>query len=96
MQMYGTANGKPDQVIEAAVFSDHFVELNKPYYVAASVRMARDGKPGAVTFHLKDLSNDDQPLDSRTVIIRYRPSRPLNQHLRSQLAWPARTACLMV
>jgi len=41
--------------------------LNKPYYVAASIRLARDGKPGSVTFSLKDLSNDDEPLLVATV-----------------------------
>jgi hypothetical protein len=47
---------------EKPIFSDQYVEINKPYYVAASVRLAKDGKPGKVRFHLKDLSNDDEPL----------------------------------
>lgn len=46
---------------EAAIFSDHHIELNKPYYAAASVKLA-DKKPGVVRFYLKDLSNDDEPL----------------------------------
>lgn len=50
------------QVKEHAIFSDHHVEINTPYYVAASVRLARSGQPGTITFHLKDLSNDDQPV----------------------------------
>jgi hypothetical protein len=49
------------KLTEAALFSDQHVELNKPYYAAASVRMARD-KTGSVSFYLKDLSNDDEPL----------------------------------
>ena len=46
---------------EAALFSDQNIELNKPYYAAASVHLAGD-QPGHVTFFLKDLSNDDEPL----------------------------------
>jgi mono/diheme cytochrome c family protein len=46
---------------EAAVFSDQHVQLHKPYYAAAAVRLA-GAKPGSVTFYLKDLSNDDEPL----------------------------------
>ncbi|HUQ72926.1 MAG TPA: LamG-like jellyroll fold domain-containing protein, partial [Planctomycetaceae bacterium] len=45
------------------VFSDHTVQLNKPYYIAAAVRLAKpDGTPGDVTFSVKDLGNDDEPL----------------------------------
>ncbi len=47
---------------EAAVFSDQSVDLNKPYFGAAAVEPATESKPGHVTFYLKDLSNDDDPL----------------------------------
>jgi mono/diheme cytochrome c family protein len=47
---------------EEALFSDQNIQLNKPYYLAAAVRLARDGRPGEVTFYVKDLSNDDEPL----------------------------------
>jgi hypothetical protein len=47
---------------EEAMFSDQNIQLNRPYYLAASVKLARDGKPGEVTFYVKDLSNDDEPL----------------------------------
>jgi hypothetical protein len=47
---------------EEAIFSDQHVALGKPYFAAASVKLARDGQPGEVTFFLKDLSNDDEPL----------------------------------
>ncbi|MFZ9400829.1 MAG: DUF1553 domain-containing protein, partial [Opitutales bacterium] len=47
---------------EAVAFSNLRVDLNKPYYVAASVRYATPEKPGEVAFTLKDLSNDDEPL----------------------------------
>jgi len=60
LQMFGQdLNG---QYREAALFSDHHVELNKPYYAAAAVRLAREDQPGVVHFYLKDLSNDDEPL----------------------------------
>lgn len=58
---------------EAALFSDHHIEMNKPYYVSAAVKMAkpaagdRQAEPGAVKFFLKDLSNDDEPLLSVSV-----------------------------
>jgi len=47
---------------EAAVFSDQHVELNKPYFVAATVKMASSTEAGEITFYLKDLSNDDEPI----------------------------------
>ncbi len=53
---------------EQAVFSDHHVEINKPYYVGAVVRLAKktgdagEVTSGSVSFYLKDLSNDDEPL----------------------------------
>jgi hypothetical protein len=47
---------------EEALFSDQNIQLNRPYYLAASVKLARDGKPGEVAFYVKDLSNDDEPL----------------------------------
>jgi cytochrome c553 len=47
---------------EEAIFSDQSLQINKPYYVSAAVKLAADGKPGVVTFRVKDLSNDDEPL----------------------------------
>ena len=47
---------------EEAVFSDHQLTMNKPYYLAAAVKLATKEAAGEVTFHLKDLSNDDEPL----------------------------------
>lgn len=64
MQMWGQ---KRDGTFgEGAVFSDQNVSLNTPYYVAAVVRLATT-EPGSVTFYLKDLSNDDEPMQSVTV-----------------------------
>ena len=47
---------------EEAIFSDQTIQLNKPYYLAAAVKLARDEQPGEVAFYVKDLSNDDEPL----------------------------------
>ncbi len=47
---------------EEAIFSDQVLALGKPYFVAASVRLASDKEPGEVTFYVKDLANDDEPL----------------------------------
>ena len=60
LQIVGTnAHGK---LQEHALFSDHHIDINTPYYAAASVRLASGNELGSVTFHLKDLSNDDEPL----------------------------------
>jgi hypothetical protein len=42
------------------------LELNRPYYVAASVRIGETGRQG-VTFYLQDLSKDDAPLQTAQV-----------------------------
>lgn len=52
-------NGKVDN---EAIFSDQHIQLDKPYYIAAAVKLAKDGNPGEVSFYVKDLSNDDEPL----------------------------------
>ncbi|HBJ35572.1 MAG TPA: hypothetical protein DDZ51_12660 [Planctomycetaceae bacterium] len=58
---------------EAALFSDHHIEMNKPYFVSAVVKLAKpatgehESERGSVKFFLKDLSNDDEPLLSATV-----------------------------
>ena len=38
------------------------IEMNKPYYASAAVRYADKNGPGEVSFTLKDLANDDEPL----------------------------------
>ncbi|SFI28746.1 Planctomycete cytochrome C [Planctomicrobium piriforme] len=62
MQMFG--NTLAGSFTEATTFSDQNIEMNKPYYAAACVRLAKTGQPGAVRYFLKDLSNDDEPLQS--------------------------------
>ncbi len=44
-----------------AVFSGLNIELNRPYFVAASVHLADTNETG-ITFYAKDVSNDDEPL----------------------------------
>jgi hypothetical protein len=44
-----------------AVFSGLNIELNKPYFVAASIDLADTNETGII-FYAKDLSNDDEPL----------------------------------
>jgi hypothetical protein len=55
-------------------------ELNKPYYVAASVRIA-ETDPAGVTFYLKDLTQPDAPLQTaqaaHRVTSHYRSPRAL-------------------
>lgn len=60
MQLFGK---KQDGTFgEEAIFSDQHIALNKPYYLAAAVKLATDKEKGLATFYLKDLSNDDEPL----------------------------------
>jgi len=47
---------------EEAIFSDQVLGLAKPYSVAVTVKLATANAPGEVTFFVKDLSNDDEPL----------------------------------
>ena len=47
---------------EAVQFSNLRIEINKPYYASAAVRYADKNGPGEVSFTLKDLANDDEPL----------------------------------
>lgn len=64
LQMWGDKNNGEQG--EEVVFSDHSLKLETPYYLAVSVELGASGnagnRPGQVEFHLKDLSNDDEPL----------------------------------
>ncbi|MBI1347336.1 DUF1549 domain-containing protein [bacterium] len=60
-----TAEGK---LVHDPIFSDHTIQLNRPYYVAAAVKFSDDAAvPGTVTFYVKDIGNDDEPLQSAVV-----------------------------
>jgi hypothetical protein len=65
MLLYGM--NKDGTIREDAIFSDQLVELNKPYYIAASVKMAQDDSPGSISFYIKDLSNDDEQIQVATI-----------------------------
>jgi hypothetical protein len=54
------------QRIHEPLFSDQHLQLNKPYYVGAAVKLAGE-TAGSVAFYLKDLANDDEPLLSASV-----------------------------
>jgi cytochrome c553 len=56
-------HGSPYLVIP----SDIHLQLQRPYYVAASVRTGRDEPDRSVTFYVKDLSDNDAPLAVKTV-----------------------------
>ena len=43
------------------IFSDMHINLNKPYFVAATINLTNTKESG-VTFYAKDLSNDDEPM----------------------------------
>jgi hypothetical protein len=60
LQAYGPLLG--GKFGEAVQFSNLRIEMNKPYYASAAVRFANKNGPGEVTFTLKDLANDDEPL----------------------------------
>jgi hypothetical protein len=65
MQLFGTT---PDAAVaEAALFSDQTIRLDTPYFASVSVTPATSESTGRAVFHLKDLSNDDEPLASVTV-----------------------------
>jgi hypothetical protein len=62
LAFHGYGPKKDGSFGEFAVFSSLKLQMNKPYYVAASVRLAQGDQPGSVEFSMKDLSNDDEPL----------------------------------
>ncbi len=62
LQVFGVnAEGRHQEVV---LFSDHHLELNKPYYAAVSVQMKTPETSGVIEFHVKDLSNDEEPLST--------------------------------
>ncbi|HAB19362.1 MAG TPA: hypothetical protein DCE44_23395, partial [Verrucomicrobiales bacterium] len=50
-----------NQPVSDEVLSDLRIQMDKPYYVGASVQFQTDGAT-RVTFYVKDLSNDEEPL----------------------------------
>ena len=65
LQMFG--RNRESKPIEAALFSDHTISFNVPYFASVSVRPATAETRGTAVFTLKNLSNDDEPLSVVTV-----------------------------
>jgi hypothetical protein len=57
-----------------AIFSGLNIELNRPYFVAVSVDLAKTNESG-ITFFSKDLSNDDEPL--QVTHVAHRTAQPI-------------------
>jgi len=65
-----------DQPVKDEVFSELSIQMDKPYYVGAAVRFQGETGP-SVTFYVKDLSNDEEPLlvtQVRTDVTRANPT----------------------
>jgi hypothetical protein len=60
LQLFG--RNRDGQQVEAALFSDHNVSLNVPWFASVSVTPATAEQRGRAVFTLKNLSNDDEPL----------------------------------
>lgn len=65
LQLFG--RNRDSKQIEAALFSDHTVLFNVPYFASVSVRPATTETRGTAVFTLKNLSNDDESLSVVTV-----------------------------
>jgi hypothetical protein len=59
LQLWG--QDAKDKAAYEAIFSGFLLQLNRPYYVAVSVNLKDAGEKG-ITFYLKDLANDEEPL----------------------------------
>lgn len=59
LQLWG--NDAKDKFVNDAIFSGLQLQLNRPYYVSVSVNL-KDVSEKGVTFYLKDLANDEEPL----------------------------------
>ena len=62
LQLSGDRPGKPSEPVEA-IFSGLHIDIGKPYFVAVSVDLD-DATEKGITFYAKDLTNDDEPMQS--------------------------------
>ncbi len=62
LQLCGDKPWKPTDPVEP-IFSGLHIDIGKPYFVAVSVRLD-DATEKGVTFYAKDLTNDDEPMQS--------------------------------
>ncbi len=60
-----------------AIFSGLHIELNKPYFVAASIALEQTNETG-ITFFAKDISNDDEPM--QVARMAHTVTAPLSSH----------------
>jgi hypothetical protein len=58
LQLAGNEAWSKNDPVEP-IFSGLHIDLGKPYFVAVSVKLS---EPNGITFFLKDLSNDDEPM----------------------------------
>lgn len=66
LQLFGRTVGGVQR--EAALFSDHTVQFNVPYFAAVTVRPAKTvGEPGEAVFYLRNLANEDEPISAVSV-----------------------------
>lgn len=90
LQLIGKTKSGPTKY--EVIASDIHVELNQPYYIAASVKIADTGKTG-VTFYVKALDGDAKLHTSQAeheVIGNYRPNIPFTiggRHTQTRHAW---------
>lgn len=83
LQLFGkTVKG---ELKEAALFSDQHVELNTPYFAAFTVKLATADGPGEVVFYLKNLANDDEPM--QTAVVPHEICEPLANELPLTLGY---------
>ncbi|MBI3822677.1 MAG: DUF1553 domain-containing protein [Planctomycetes bacterium] len=59
LQLWG--KDAADKAAYDAIFSGLHLQLNRPYYIAVAVNL-KDASDRGITFYLKDLANDEEPL----------------------------------
>jgi mono/diheme cytochrome c family protein len=62
LQLCGDTAWKPTDPVEP-IFSGLHIDIGKPYFIAVSVNLADTSEKG-ITFYAKDLTNDDEPMQS--------------------------------
>ncbi len=62
LQLNGDRPGRTGDPVEA-VFSGLHIDIGKPYFVAVAVNLDNTTEKG-ITFYAKDLTNDDEPMQS--------------------------------
>jgi hypothetical protein len=55
------------QMVQEPVFSDFQLQLDRSYYLGVAFQPATADRSGTVTFYVKDLANEDEPLRTASV-----------------------------